>query len=61
MCSQSGLVASGKKHELVECLSQKNTEFDLHYGKIGSIFGSSGEWGHQRPPWIGESLGVGCK
>lgn len=26
-----------KKHELVECLSQKNTEFDLHYGKIGSI------------------------
>ena len=37
MCSQSGLLASGKKHELVECLSQKNTEFDLHYGKIGSI------------------------
>lgn len=26
-----------KKHELVECLSQKNTEFDVHYGKIGSI------------------------
>lgn len=22
-CSQSGLLASGKKHELVECLSQK--------------------------------------
>lgn len=21
----------------MECLSQKNTEFDLHYGKIGSI------------------------
>ena len=37
MCSQSGLLASEKKHELVECLSQKNKEFDLHYGKIGSI------------------------
>ena len=23
MCSQSGLLASGKKHELAECLSQK--------------------------------------